>query len=786
MVVELRTRYPRPQLFSMISVRFSGLCVVSLLLSVAVLTGCKTTAPVVVQAAPPEPVILTLGNKSFSTNDFFQSFTKNQTSADSAQRTDLKEYLDLYTNLKLKVVAAEQEGRDTTEGFREEIATYRKQLAQSYLTDKAMVETLANEAWQRMQQEVSASHILLAVSEDATPADTLAALKTATELRTRLANGEDFAAVAKTASKDPATAPNGGNLGYFTAFAMMYPFETAAYQTPVGQVSQPVRTRFGYHLIKVNDRRPSRGKIRVAHILVRISPMADTAGQQTAQDRINQAYARLQKGDDWAKLCREVSDDATSRSNGGALPQFETGRNVPAFEEAAFALTIPGQYSRPVRTNYGWHILRLIEQKPIEPYAELASALRQKVTTDTRAGVLRQATVARLRREYAVQENRAVLNAALAKADTSLLSGHWKIPDLRNVELLSSIVFIAGKPFTVGEFLGYVKQKQTPKPAGAVPTVVMAHLFDRFVGDKLLATEETNLEKKYPEFRALLVEIRDGVLLSQGMEQNVWERSMADSTGQRAYFEAHKDLYRYPERAVATVITAQNDALLKQTQEMLKTMPYQLRRSAPSLDYTAKQTALSEENREDLFDVLVVLVKNPDYVVEISASHEGGEPDSVSAARLQSVVRYLRTNGIQLPRIIEKDMAGFREGVKDPAALRQVSFQYFSTSKKDVEKVLNVSAPNSVSILEGIFAEGINAYVDSVDWKPGTTVLHPDAKAVQVTILQVEAPRPRTFEEARGKVINAYQAFLEKQWIASLRQQFPVKVNEDEMKKLIK
>ena len=748
--------------------------------------GCKTTAPVVVQAAPPEPVILTLGNKSFSTDDFFQSFTKNQTSADSAQRTDLKEYLDLYTNLKLKVVAAEQEGRDTTEGFREEIATYRKQLAQSYLTDKAMVETLANEAWQRMQQEVSASHILLAVSEDANPADTLAALKTATELRARLTNGEDFAVLAKTTSKDLPTAPNGGNLGYFTAFSMMYPFETAAYQTPVGQVSQPVRTRLGYHLIKVNDRRPSRGKVRVAHILVSISPMADASGQQTAQARINDAYTRLQKGDDWAKLCREVSDDATSRSNGGSLPQFETGRNVPAFEEAAFALTMPGQYSRPIRTNYGWHILRLIEKKPVEPYTELAPALRQKVTTDTRAEVLRQATVARLRRDYTVQENRAVLNAALAKADTSLLSGRWKMPDLPTAQLLSSIVTVADKPFTVGEFLSYVKQKQTPRPAGSVPSMVMAHLFERFVGDKLLVIEETNLEKKYPEFRALLVEIRDGVLLSQGMEQNVWERSMADSTGQRAYFEAHKDEYRYPERAVATVITAQTDAVLKQTQEMLKTLPYQLRRSAPSLDYKKDQTTLSEENREDLFDVLVVLVKNPNYVVEISASHEGGEPDSVSAARLQNVVRYLRTNGIQLPRIIEKDMAGFRDGVKDPVILRQVSFQYFSTSKKDVEKVLNVSAPNSVSILEGIFAEGMNASVDSVEWKPGTTVLHPDAKAVQVTIQRVEAPRPRTFDEARGKVINAYQAFLEKQWVASLRQKFPVKVNEDEMKKLIK
>ncbi len=269
------------------------------------LVACKTTVPVVQQTPPPPPVILSLGNRAFTTDDFFQSFTKNQLSSDSAQRTDVNQYFDLYTNLKLKVVAAEDEKRDTTEAFREEMNTYRKQLAQSYLTDNVLVESLAAEAYQRMQQEVNVSHILVPVVEDAAPADTLTAYQTALALRKRALDGEDFATIARAHSQDATTAATGGSLGYFTAFSVVYPLETAAYTTPVGTVSMPVRTRSGYHLVRVNDRRPGRGTVRVAHILVRISPSADETGQKAAQQRIDAAYARLQTGEPFETVCRE-------------------------------------------------------------------------------------------------------------------------------------------------------------------------------------------------------------------------------------------------------------------------------------------------------------------------------------------------------------------------------------------------------------------------------------------------------------------------------------------------
>ncbi|WP_020599345.1 peptidylprolyl isomerase [Spirosoma panaciterrae] len=770
-------------------------------------SACKTTTPVV-QQTPPKPVILTLGNKTFTTDDFFQSFTKNQLSADSAQRTDIKEYFDLYTNLKLKVLAAEAEGHDTTEAFREEMATYRKQLAQSYLTDKLQVESLAAEAYQRMQQDVNAQHILISVSEDAPPADTLAAYQKIGSLRQQALAGTDFAQLARDNSQDMATAKTGGNLGFVPVFDVVYPLETAIYTTPVGSISQPVRTRFGYHLIKVNSRRPSRGRARVAHILVRISPGADEAGQKAAQDRIDAAYARLQKGDSFELVCREVSDDATSKTNGGVLPIFEPGRWVPAFEDATFSLIKPGDYSKPVRTNYGWHIIKLIERRGIDPYTTLAPSLRQRVTTDSRAELLRQATVQRLHKEYPVDEVKTLLDVALTKADSSLLRGQWRYTEPLDPALQGkTLVTVARQPYTVNQFFAYVRQRQQPqrnpalasnpatqtdRPVSGSPVVAMHRLYDRFVGDQLMATEEANLDKKSPEFRALMSEIRDGVLLSQMMEQNVWDRSMSDSTGQRLYFEQNKAKYRFPERAVATIVIAPTDSLLKQATTLFSSRPpYQLRRSAAPLAFTKNQTTLTPQLRENLFDVLVVMSRNPDYVVEVSGSHDPSEADTVSASRIRNVVSYLQKNGIALSRIMEKDYQGARPGVARDDQ-RNVTFQYFSHSKEDAVRVLNSRFAASgnqpaLTITEGVFAEGTNPYLDAINqWKVGTTTLHRDNKAIAVIISRIEPARAKTFAEARGTVINEYQAQLEKQWLAQLKQTYPVKVNEQEIQRLVK
>lgn len=758
------------------------------------LAGCKTATPVVTKA--PEPVILKLGNRSFTTDEFFQSFTKNQINGDSSRRTDLREYIDLYTNLKLKVMAAEQEGRDTTEGFREEIATYRKQLAQSYLNDKEVIEHLTAEAYERLKQEVNVSHILFPVAEDAAPADTLKAYQTALDVRKQVLDGLDFSTAARQFSKDPTVATNGGNLGYLTAFQVVYPIETAAYTTPVGSISVPVRSRSGYHLVKVLDKRSSRGKVQVAHILVRISPSAAASGggdegQKAAKARIDEAYSRLEKGEPFDMLVKEFSDDRESRNTGGLLPVFGVGQMVQPFEEAAYSLSQPGNFSKPFQSNYGWHIVRLIERQPLESFESMAATLRQKVVTDTRAEIVRHAMVQRLRKNYTVTESPDILAKTLALADSSLLSGKWKLPATLDAAIEKKpIVLINKQPYTANEFLETVVRRQQPRRDPTSSAMVqMERLFRRFVDDKIIEQEETGLEKKYPEFRSLMNDIRDGVLLSQVMEMNVWEKSLTDSLGQRNYYESHKEKYRYDQRAAASILVVPNDETLKQASEMLAKSPYQLRRSVEELSYGANQSTLSPKQRETLFDLMVLMIKNPDYLVEVSGSADGTERDTVSASRIRNVVSLLTANRIPIVRIMEKDHGKFRPGMtgtgKNDKA-RRVTFQLFSTSKKDVEKILNSKEPGAVKLTEGLFAKGANPYLDAVAWQPGTTTIRRDGKVALVKIDHVDPARLKTFDEARGAVINDYQAVLEKQWLDRLKQQYPVQMNEEEVRKLAK
>lgn len=745
--------------------------------------GCKTAKPV--PQAPPEPVILSIGDKKFTTDEFFQSFTKNQFSDDTTKSTNISEYLQLFTNLKIKVLAAQSEGKDTTAAFKEELASYRKQLAQPYLTDRTLVENLMAEAYERLKVEIKASHILIAVSPDASPEDTLSAYRSAAALRSRILQQEiTFEDAAQRFSKDAVSASKGGDLGYFTVFQTVYPFENAAYSAAPQLVTDPVRTKSGYHLIKVTDRRPSRGKVQVAHILVRISANANAEGKAAAKAKIEKAHSLLQQ-EAWEVVCRDYSDEPTTKDNGGILNEFGTGSMTPAFEEVAFSLKRIGDISQPFLSNYGWHIVKLINRKPIESFSELAPQLRQKVMTDSRGELIRDALIAKLRKEYKLTET-PLYNEALALVDTALLKGKWKFKEPLAPTLdKKTLVQIENQPYTVNQFFEYVYNRQQPVPVGTSQSLLMQRYYRQFIDQKLIEAEEVNLEKKYPDFKALMTEMRDGVLLTQAMEVNVLERSLTDSLGQKQYWEQNKANYRYPERAFATLVVSDSDTLLKRAQESLASKPYQLRRKGNDLLFPSSATALSVKHREALFEVALTLLNNENYSVEVSSYGDADEPDSVSTLRLQNAIKALTNNSVPLTRIMEKDYGKFKP-VANAARNRRVSFQYFSSSKKDLEKALNALKLGNILLTEGAFAKGTNRYVDAARWEVGNHTVKVNNQKVWVSITKIEPARIKTFGEARGAVINDYQKQLERNWLNQLRQKFAVQINEEELRKLAK
>lgn len=752
------------------------------LITISLVSACKTSAPPQQTVAETQP-LLEIGKEQFSLDDYQDYYNKNKFASDSTKALTPEEYLPLYTDLKIKVLQAKAEGKDTTLDYREEITSYRDQLAKNHLVDKDLVEKLTVEAYNRLKQEVRASHILVGVSEDASPADTLEAHRAAIALRGRLEEGSDFGEMAARFSKDPAAKTTQGDLGYFTAFQTLYPIESAAYSLSVGKISQPVRTKAGYHLIKVNDRRANRGMVRIAHIMVKVDTAGTAAQKESAKARIDEAYAQLQNGDEWNLVTDKYSDDRESRKNGGLLPMFGTGQMVPEIEEAAFALMRPMSYSKPVLTMYGWHIIRLIEKRPLESFATMAPALRKKVVTDSRGKVIEVANAKRLREKYPVQEAADQWKLVAALADSTLRTGKWDYQRAVSADWSAITLFrIAQQPYDALSFLNYVKRKQTPRPKDASPEVVFRRYYTDYVTESLAEYERLHLEETNPEFRSLMTEIREGVLLSQIMEEQVWQRSLSDSTGQRSFYERNKDRYNYPERALATIVSAKDTQTLNSVKKTLATSPYKLERKSKELLFPANSAEIGNEQLDALNDLYIIMEKNTDYVVEIAGYRAADEPELISSTRVRNVVKYLNARNIPILRIIEKDYGSFRQSA-EPERNRRVAFQFFSQSKSDVEKVYNTNSPGTVTIREGYFPKA-DPLLAGFKWQVGEQVTNANGLFLWANVSKIDPPRPKTFLEARGSVINDYQKELEKQWVTRLQERFPVKVNAQELEKI--
>ncbi|MFP4468236.1 MAG: peptidylprolyl isomerase [Bacteroidales bacterium] len=346
-----------------------------------------------------DPVLLRIGDESITLSEFKEVYYRNNdtTQADHAQ---VEEYLELYIDYRLKVKEAKSQGLDTLPGFRKELNGYRDQLVREFMATHEVTDQLVMEAWERSLYDIRASHILLRLPTDASPEDTLEVYTRIMDVYRKISEGADFSEVAGEVSEDPsarnteATANqparrgNGGDLGYFTVFDMLYPFESAAYNTPLGDVSKPVRTDLGYHLIKVTDKLPAMGEARVAHIML-MTPV-DMKEEEIAEkeQQIFDIYRQLQEGADFDRLAGDYSEDRQTAGNGGEMAPFTSSRMVPGFIEAIHQLDESGDISSPVRTDFGWHIIKLIDRSPPPPFEEAEEEIRTRLARNDRSHIL--------------------------------------------------------------------------------------------------------------------------------------------------------------------------------------------------------------------------------------------------------------------------------------------------------------------------------------------------------------------------------------------------------------
>lgn len=605
--------------------------------------------------AKKNDVIVTISGHKISKAEFERIYLKNnQALADDADIKSPRDYVDMYIDFKLKVLEAMELGMDTAKSFINELAGFRSDLAAPYLTDMKYDEHMVEELYQRMQKEISASHILFRVNNDAEKEQEEAVLNKALKVKQEILDGRDFNDAAYEYSDDPSAKTNKGNLGYFTAFQMVTPFENQAYNTPAGKISEPFRTSFGYHLIKVHDVRDNQGEIKVAHIM-KMFPRNEQYDKDALKKELDSVYQQLIQGADFEDLVIKHSDDKRSVAEKGEIPWFPAGQMIPEFAGPAFNLKNKGDFTPPVETPFGFHIIKKIGHRPVPPFEEVRASIEQRIKKDPlRSSSTRKAFTDKLKEEYGFRES---------PENIKMLSNIAVQNEIKENPLLFTF---GSDNFFLNDFIQYLSDER-------IKDGMLAEHLEDWIEHEIIKTEDSRLEEKYPEFGYLMQEYHDGLLFFNIMEEKIWNFAGEDSTGLENFYASNKGMFLWEERFKGLIITCK-DAYVR------------------------------------------------------------GEAEKYFDAGLSTV---------------------------------------------EVEDLLN-SEEKLIETKAGEWEQGSNPVVDYYIWNgPLKAGFNPDLTFLKGNIA---ASEPKTLNEAKGLYISAYQDYLERNWIKSLRKKHKIKIR----KKLLK
>ncbi|MFY0629696.1 MAG: peptidylprolyl isomerase [Flavobacteriaceae bacterium] len=473
-----------------------------------------------VHSQKDDQAIVTVNGEKITIGDFKKIYEKNLNAIDNEEGKDVAKNLDLFINYKLKVEQAYSLRLDTLKSYKREIETYRNQLTAPYLQDNEYLNKLIRTAYNRTKNEIRASHILIRFPKNFTPKDTVAAYQKIIAARNRILAGESFSKVAKEVSGDKSAAINGGDLGYFSAFKMVYDFEEVAYATKQGAISMPFKTRFGFHILKRTGTRTSKGEVEVAHILV-----ADTTS--VGKVTIDEAYKKLKKGASFKEIVKEYSNDTRTKSKGGILPKFGTGRMLKPFEDASFSIDKVNGFSVPFKTNFGWHIVKLVKKYPIGSFEAMEKEIATRVKKNGRAKLSDKGVLMKLKSQYKIEENEEA-KKILNRTDLRLIPKD---------SLQNTLFTINEKSVLQHSFISYIVNRRH------LPLHV---LYSNFLDKQILEYFKENLVNTNPEYAYTLKEYEDGLLLFELLQQKIWNKSK-DTIALQKYFDDHKDNYQVKE-----------------------------------------------------------------------------------------------------------------------------------------------------------------------------------------------------------------------------------------------
>jgi len=625
------------------------------------------------------------GNQTISRDEFLKAFRKNNIQIKSTDKA-YREYLYLYIRYRLKVQAAFDMKLDTLTGQRTELQNFKSQIIDQYINDESSLNQMVREAFLRSQRDIRVSYLFVAAPKNASPADTAKAWKKIQDAYQALKNNTDFGAVASQFSEDPFVKNNQGDLGYITVFDLPYAMESVAYhmdrkngsnRTVTLRYSLVFRTTGGYIILKKTAERPAAGRIRVAQILIAFPYQANELARAETQRRADSIYQALQKGADFGEMARKFSGDNLSYLLGGSLPEFGIGKYEAGFERTAYDLKKDGEISRPYASSFGYHIIKRISRMPVPAVADQKTLndLKEKIKTDPRVSVSRKQMLQTILKQTQFKEFIPAGDRLWNYTD-SLLQNKKPSPDAGLND--QSVLFqFSDKKYMLGDWIAYRKSlKSAPTLTNGKTNSEILDLYRQTVAFDYY---KEHLEKYNKEFATQVNEFRDGNLLFEIMQQQIWTRAAADSDGLKKYFATHSANYAWKPGAEAIIF------------------------SSPT----------------------------------------------------QSVVKKLQND-------LEKNISGWRKVVDSFSGQIQADSGRFEWKQ----------IPGNSRVEAGRFTE---------------LTTSPD-KSVQFAYILREytAPSPRTFEEARGLLINDYQNELENNWIEELKKKYPVTVSETVFKTLPK
>ncbi len=554
-----------------------------------------------------DDVLVTIAGEKITKSEFLNIYIKNNVNNEVIDKKSLEDYLELYINFKLKVKEAEDLGMDTVRAFIQELNGYRTQLAQPYLTDESVTENLIREAYERMQTDIRASHILIRISRDALPVDTLTAYQKIMDIRKEIMSGKDFGEMAVAYSDDPSSKDrpaasnrppmkgNHGDLGYFTVFDMVYPFENGAYNTPQGEISAPVRTDFGYHLIKVTDQKKALGKVLVAHILITFPANPTPEDSLRLKNKAVDAYNEIKSGKDFAEVVKSFSDDKGTIEKGGILPWFGVNRMIPEFIAEVSRLGHIDDVTTPFITSYGWHIVKLLDKKPIGTFEERKAEIKQKIARNDRANKSKTQFVNEMKNLYGFREYPENLREFYSVVTDSLLLASWDPALAKGMN--KPLFALDGKDYLQEDFAQYLAKNQKGLSEDQPVINAVNKVYRNFTEDMIIRYEDSRLEEKYPDFRMLMKEYRDGILLFELTDKKIWSKAIQDSLGLQKFYELNKQNYRWGERIDATIYSLTSPDQVKIVRKLVK-------------KNTPKNDILSQINQDSL---MILTIFNDKY-----------------------------------------------------------------------------------------------------------------------------------------------------------------------------